>query len=124
MVEFPEFVITLCHDKCNEKQVTLAFVLGLKGIEKGYKTAILLMLDGVHVGVSGYVEDIDIGEPFLPVKDLLEVYMKQGGQLFVCGSCWKHEHLADGDRLEGVPLISADQVVDFLMKAKTTLQLN
>jgi len=124
MAEYPKFVITLCHDKANEKQVTLAFVLGLKGIEKGYKTAILLMLDGVHVGVQGYADDIDIGEPFLPVKDMLEVYLGQGGQLFVCGSCWKHEHLADSDRLAGVPLISADAVVDYLMNAKTTLQLN
>ena len=79
MAEFPEFVITLSHHKSNEKQVTLAFVMGLKSLEKGYKTAIILMLDGVHVGRAGYVDDIDIGEPFLPVKDMLEVYLSEGG---------------------------------------------
>lgn len=124
MAEFSEFVITLCHHKSSEKHVTLAFVLGLKSLEKGYKTAIILMLDGVHVGRNGYVDDIDIGEPFLPVKDLLEVYLSKGGQLLACGSCWKHDHLPDSDRLAAVPMVSADQVIDYLMNAKTTLQLN
>ena len=37
MPDFPEFVITLCLDKSHEKHVTLAFTLGLKSLEKGYK---------------------------------------------------------------------------------------
>jgi len=124
MAEFPEFVITLSHNKSNEKHVTLAFVLGLKSLEKGYKTAIILFLDGVHVGRTGYVDDIDIGEPFLAVKDMLEVYLQNGGQLLVCGSCWKHDHIPDSERLAGAGMITADAVVDYLMNAKTTLQLN
>lgn len=124
MADYPEFLITLAHNKSNEKQVTLAFTLGLKGLEKGYKTAIILLLDGVHVGRKEYVNDIDIGEPFLPVKDMLEVYLSQGGQLMICGSCWKHDKLTDGDRMAGAVMVTADQVVDFLMNAKSTLQLN
>jgi tRNA 2-thiouridine synthesizing protein D len=124
MAEFPEFVITLAHHKSSDKHVTLAFTLGLKGIEKGYKTAIVLLLDGVYVGKDGYAEDIDVGEPFLPVKDMLEVYLGQGGQLLICGSCWKHEHLTDADRLPGTGMITADGVVDMLMNAKSVLQLN
>jgi tRNA 2-thiouridine synthesizing protein D len=124
MPDFPEFVITLAHHKSNEKHVTLAFTLGLKGIEKGYKTAIILLLDGVHVGRKGYVDDVDIGEPFLPVKDMLEVYLHQGGQLLVCGSCWKHDHLLESERLPGTAVISADMVIDLLMNAKSNIQLN
>lgn len=124
MADFPDFVITLAHAKSDEKQVTLAFTLGLKSIEKGYKTAIILLLDGVHVGRQGCVDDIDIGEPFLPVKDMLEVYLDNGGQLLVCGSCWKHDHIPDGERLAGTSIISADTVIDLLMNAKSTIQLN
>lgn len=124
MVDYPEFLITLAHDKGNEKQVTLAFTMGLKGIEKGFRTAIVLLLDGVHAGRAGYVNDVDIGEPFLPVKDMLEVYLSQGGQLMICGSCWKHDKLTEADRLAGTVMVTADQVVDFLMNAKSTLQLN
>lgn len=124
MPDFPEFVITLAHAKDAEKQVTLAFTLGLKSLEKGYKTAIILLLDGVHVGRDCYVDDIDIGEPFLPVKDMLEVYLDGGGELLVCGSCWKHDHIADSERLPRAGMISADRVIDLLMNAKSTIQLN
>ena len=124
MADYPEFVITLAHRKDDEKPVTLAFTLGLKGLEKGYKTAIILLLDGVHVGRKDYVNTIDIGEPFLPVKDMLEVYLAQGGQLMICGSCWKHDRLTEAERLAGTVMVTADQVIDFLMHAKSTLQLN
>ncbi len=124
MPDYPEFVITLSHDKSNPKQVTLAFTLGLKSLEKGHQTAIILFLDAVQVGRTGYVDDIDIGEPFLAVKDMLPIYLEQGGRLLVCGSCWKHGHYPDSERLAGAPIISADQVIDFMFNAKSVLQLN
>ena len=124
MSDNPEFLITLGHNKTNEKHITLAFTLGLKAIEKGYRTAILLLLDGVDVGRGGYVEDIDIGEPFLPVADMLEVFLSQGGELLICGSCWKHAKLTDSDRLPGAKMTTADKVIDMLMDAKSTIQLN
>jgi tRNA 2-thiouridine synthesizing protein D len=120
----PEFLITLAHNQNSEKHVTLAFTLGLKSLEKGYRTAILLLLDGVHVGRAGYVDGIDVGEPFLPVGDMLPIYLEQGGELMICGSCWKHDHLPDSERLAGARVVSADQVIDFLMNAKSTIQLN
>ena len=124
MSDNPEFLITLSHNKANEKHVTLAFTLGLKAIEKGYRTAILLMLDGVDVGRGGYVDGIDIGEPFLPVADMLEVFLSEGGELLACGSCWKHAKLTDSDRLPGLKITTADRVIDMLMDAKSTIQLN
>ncbi len=124
MPDYPEFVITLSHYKSSEKHVTLAFTLGLKSLEKGYKTAIILLLDGVQVGRQGCVDDIDIGDPFLPVKDMLDIYLEEGGQLMVCGSCWKHDHIPDSERLPGTTMVSADMVIDFLMNAKSNIQLN
>ena len=124
MAEYPEFLITLAFDKTSEKHVTLAFTLGLKAQEKDLKTAILLFLDGVNVGVTGYVDDIDIGEPFLAVKDMLDVFLSQGGQLLICGSCWKHAGRTDPDRMSGAKIVTADLVIDMLLNARTTLQLN
>ena len=123
MSDQPEMVITLSMNKSSEKHVTLAFTFGLKSLEKGLRTAIVLFLDGVHVARSGYVDGIDIGEPFLPVKDMLDVYLANGGELLVCGSCWKHDHLDDSERIPGAKVISADKVIDLMMTAKT-IQLN
>lgn len=123
MADFPQFASTLARHKNSDKHVTLAFTLGLKSLEKGDSTAIIL-LDGVHVGRAAYCDDINISEPFLPVKDMLEVYPDNGGELLVCGSCWKHDHLPDNERLERARVISEDRVIDLLMNAKSNIQLN
>jgi tRNA 2-thiouridine synthesizing protein D len=124
MPGYPEFVITLARNKSNLKQVALAFTLGLKGLEKGHSTAIVWLLDGVQVGQAGHVEHVDVGDPFLPVKEMLPIYLQPGGQLIVCGSCWKNAGIPDVERIAGLPVTSADQVIDLLINAKATLQLN
>jgi len=80
MAGFPEFVITLSFNKNSEGRITLAFTLGVAAVDKGLKTAMVLLIDGVHVARQGYVDDVDIGEPFLPVKDLMEVYLELGAK--------------------------------------------
>ena len=124
MAEHPEFVITLSHGRDSGKHVTLALTMGIKGLSEGHSTAILLLLDGVFVGTQGYVDDIDIGEPFLTAKELLEVYLAQGGQLLACANCWKFAKLPEGQRIHGCSSTTAEQVIELLLHAKANLQLN
>jgi len=50
----------------------------------------VLLLDGVTSGGPAMSRISIFGEPFLPVGDMLPIYLEQGGELLVCGSCWKH----------------------------------
>jgi tRNA 2-thiouridine synthesizing protein D len=124
MTGSPDFVITLSFNKDSEGRVTLAFTLGVAAVDKGLKTTLVLLVDGVHVALNGYADDIDIGEPFLPVKDLMEVYLEHGGEIAVCGACWRFNNLADDKRMRLVKVITAGDVVDLLMNARSSVQLN
>jgi tRNA 2-thiouridine synthesizing protein D len=124
MASNTDFVITLSFNKNSEGRVTLAFTLGVAAVDKGLKTTIVLLVDGAHIARKGYADDIDIGEPFLPVKDLLEVYLEHGGEIAVCGSCWRFNHIADDERMQQVKMITAGDVVDLLMNARSSVQLN
>ena len=124
MASNTDFVITLSFNKNSEGRVTLAFTLGVAAVDKGLKTTIVLLVDGVHIARKGYADDIDIGEPFLPVKDLLDVYLEHGGESAVCGSCWRFNHNADDERMQQVKMITAGDVVDLLMNARSSVQLN
>ena len=99
MENAPEFVVTLSFNKNSEGRVTLAFTLGVAAVDRGLKTVNVLLVDGVHIARKGYADDIDIGEPFLPVRDLMEVYLEHGGEIDVCGSCWRFNHLPDDERM-------------------------
>jgi tRNA 2-thiouridine synthesizing protein D len=85
---------------------------------------IVLLIDGVHVARQGYTDDIDIGEPFLPVKDLMEVYLERVDEIDVCGSCWRFNHLPDDERMRQVNMITAADAIDLLMAAESSIQLN
>jgi tRNA 2-thiouridine synthesizing protein D len=119
-----DFVITLGYNKASASRVTLAFTAGVAAIERDLQPTIILLLEGVHAAQEGYIDDIDIGEPFLCVKDLLEVYFAQGGRMMACGACWKLQQIPDQELMAGIKLVKAGDVVELLANAKGSLQLN
>ncbi|HLQ72350.1 MAG TPA: DsrE family protein [Bacillota bacterium] len=123
-METPDLLITLTAHERDANNVTVAFTMAIKALEKGYQPEIILLSDGVHIAEKGYVDKIDIGSPFKPVSELLSIYLEQGGRLSACGSCMQHNGVKESDLVNGADKIDADYVVDSLMKAEKTLQLN
>ena len=70
-----DLLITLTAHEKDANNVTIAFTMGLKAVEKGHDTVILLLSDAVSLAEKGYVDKIDIGEPFKPIKELLPAYL-------------------------------------------------
>lgn len=124
MSESPSFVVTLGYNKNNENNVTVAFTTALGAIRKGHKTAIILLVEGVYVATRGYVDSIDIGAPFRPVKDLMAEYLQNGGMIKVCVACFKHNNIPENALIKEAEVITLPDVIDLLDNAKTTLQLN
>jgi len=123
-MKFADLLITLTAHERDANNVTIAFTMGVKALEKGHDVEIMLMSDAVHIGEKGYADRIDIGEPFQPIKDILPTYLEQGGKLHVCSSCMIHNNMSEDDVIQGAEVINADYVIDALMNSKKTLQLN
>lgn len=123
-MEFADLLITLTAHERDANNVTIAFTMGVKALEKGHNVEIMLMSDAVHIGEKGYADRIDIGEPFQPIKEILPTYLEQGGKLNVCSSCMIHNKMSEDDVIQGADVITADYVIDALMNSKKTLQLN
>ena len=86
MAEYPDYMVTLSLDKENPNHLTVAFFVGRAALNKGYKVAVVLLLDAVRVDQKGYVDDIDIGHPFEPTIKIMRDYLDGGGELKVCGA--------------------------------------
>lgn len=120
----PDLLITLTAHENDENNVTIAFTMGLKAIEKGHKVEIILLSNAVHLGEQGYGDKIDIGAPFSPIADILPKFIAEGGVISVCSACMVHNGVQEENLVEGTQVITADYVIDALMNAKRTLQLN
>lgn len=123
-MEKRDLLVTLTANEQDANNVTIAFTMANKALEKGHQPEIMLLSNAVHIAEKNYADTIDIGAPFKPVKDLLSTYLEQGGSLSVCSSCMKHNGMEESDVVEGAITITADDVVDALMSTDKTLQLN
>ncbi len=121
---YADLLITLTAHESNANNVTIAFTMGTKALEKGHSVEILLLSDAVHLAEKGYADRIDIGEPFQAIKDILPIYLDKGGKIKVCSSCMQHNGVKEDDVIDGADIINAGYVVDALMNSNKTLQLN
>lgn len=119
-----DLLITLTKHENDANNVTIAFTMGLKALEKGHDVELILLSDAVHLASKGYGDKIDIGQPFKPVKELIPKFLEAGGRLKVCSSCMIHNKVKEEDLLDKSDIISADYVIDALMASKKSLQLN
>lgn len=119
-----DLLITLTQDERDSNNVTIAFTMGLKAVEKGYDVELILLSDAVHLAEKDYADKIDIGLPFKPIKELLPGFLKAGGKLKVCSACMEHNKVDSTNLVNGADIINADYVVDAIMEAKKSLQLN
>lgn len=119
-----DYVGTLFSNIDDPNKITVAYTMGVKALEQGHSATIMLMVDAVHLARPDSLNDIDIGAPFMPAKDLQEAFMANGGKIVVCKACMVHNGVAEDAIDERFKVISADDVVPLLMNAKGTLQLN
>lgn len=119
-----DLLVTLTQHERDSNNVTIAFTMGLKAAQKGLDVQLMLLSDAVHLATKGYADKIDIGKPFEPIAKLLPAYLEAGGKLKVCSACMMHNGVDEGSLIEGSDIIDADYVVDAVMEAKKSLQLN
>lgn len=119
-----DFVGTLFDGHSNTDKVTVAFTMAVNALAKGHTATIILMAQAVELGKPDATHDIDIGEPFKPVRELLDTYLDDGGRIAICSSCMIHGGFSAEDMDPKYTIINAPDVVDLLMAAKGTLQIS
>ena len=123
MAQPAQFVSTLFHDQGNPDKVTVALTMVLNARLKGHTACLILMAEGVALGVPGAADGIDIGQPFEPAADLLRKYLAEGGRVAVCKSCMVHKGLSAEQMDARFEIVTAPDVIDLLMGATGSLQV-
>ena len=124
MLTTTDYVGTLFDNDSNPNKVTLAFTMAGIALKKGHSASVILMVDAVHLALPNALDNIDIGAPFEPAGKLLEAFIEKGGQILVCAACMRHNGVEESAIDKRFAVISGDDVVELLMNAKGSLQLN
>src|SRR5260221_12209279 len=74
--------------KENPERASLAFVVGNVAATADQETIVLLTIEGVRLATVGYVDGIQQAG-FQPLKDIIQSFVGNGGEIWVCGSSRK-----------------------------------
>src|SRR3989304_7456835 len=108
-----KFCVSLSCAKDNTDRATVAFVVANAAAASDKETLVFLSIEGVRLSQKGYADDIR-EEGFSPLKDLMENFVKAGGEIWICSPCFAKRKLDDKNLVAGAPLGRGAKLIEFL----------
>ena len=116
------FCIMVNYAKDNIDKATISFTLANAGLESGERVALILASEGVRLAMKRYADDIDNGEPFKPLKELIRSVLEQRGSVNVCVPCMKKRGLEENEVLPDINLIGGPDVIRIMNECDKSIQ--
>jgi len=115
-----KLLINCTHGKEDAERATLAFVVGNVAASADQEVVVLLTIEGVWNATRGYADNI-AKEGFQPLREVMESFVKNGGQIWACGACTKPRGITDKDMVEGAKIVTAAAAVEYLVSGAASL---
>jgi predicted peroxiredoxin len=108
------------NGKDNVERASLAFVVGNTALSSGQEATVLLTIEGVWVATPGYAEGLQ-AEGFAPLPELINKFVDNGGQIWVCGACAKPRQITDQTLIPGARIVGAATAVEAMVNGAHVL---
>ena len=108
------FCVAINSCKQDPDKATVGFVVATAALGSGKDTLVFLSTDGVWAAVKGEVDKINEGEPFAPLKELVEKFTKNGGKILVCSPCMKKRGITEDMLVAGASAAGGAALVEWL----------
>jgi predicted peroxiredoxin len=115
-----KIMVNCTHGKEDPERATLPFVVGNVAATADQEAVVLLTIDGVWLATKGYADGIQ-KEGFQPLREVVQAFVANGGQIWACGACTKPRGITESDLVEGARIVTAANVVEYLASGAATL---
>ncbi len=115
-----KILVNVTHGKDDPERATLGMIVGNVAATADQEVVVLLTIDGVWLATKGYADDVH-KEGFQPLREVMQAYVANGGQLWACGACTKPRGIAQADLIEGAKIVTAANVVEYMASGASTL---
>ncbi len=93
MTEKKEKLILMCtHGPEDPERATIPFVMATTAQASDVDVVLGFQVNGVMLIMKGIAEHV-AAAGFPPLKELLDIYLENGGKLLVCGPCVKSRQI-------------------------------
>jgi uncharacterized protein len=108
------------HGKEDVERASLTFVVGNTALSSAQEAIVLLTIEGVWVATPGYSDSLQ-ANGFLPLRELIEKFVQNGGQIWVCGSCAKPRNITEQTLISGAKIVGAATAVEAMVNGARTI---
>lgn len=108
------------HGKDDPERATLPFIVANVAASADQSAMVLLTIDGVWLATRGYADDIQ-KEGFPPLREILESFVGNGGEIWACGACTRPRGITEDQLIAGAKIVSAAMVVEAMANGAATL---
>ena len=115
-----KLIVNCTHGAEDPERATLAFVVGNVAASADQDAVVLLTIEGVWLATRGYADTIH-KEGFQPLRDIIQSFVGNGGQIWACGACAIPRGINDSQLIEGARIVTAAQVVERLMSGAASM---
>jgi len=114
-------IMTNCTcGKEDPERATLPFIVGNVAASADQPAIVLLTIEGVWLATKGYASGIQ-KQGFQPLKDVMDSFVANGGEIWTCGACAKPRGITDEHLIPGAKIVTAAMVVEAMANGASTL---
>jgi predicted peroxiredoxin len=108
------------HGNDDVERASLAFVVANTALNSNQRTTVLLTIEGVWIATQRYSDGLQ-AHGFAPLSALMQQFVDNGGELWVCGACAKPRDITQEQLVEGAQIVGAATAVEALVNGAQTL---
>ena len=102
------------------ERASLAFVVGNTALAGGQDVTMLLTLEAVRIPTIGAVNG-EQAEGFPPLQEVMDSFIDNGGQIWVCGACAKPRQIGQEALIDGAQIVGAAAAVETMVNGAKTI---
>ncbi len=115
-----KLVLVVTHGPEHPEAATIPFALAVAAQTAGVEVVMGFQLEGVRLLVKGAAEKV-AAPGFMALKDLMGIYLSNGGILYACAPCTVAHGIKPEEYLEGVKIANAATFVEQFVTATNAL---
>jgi predicted peroxiredoxin len=115
-----QIMIHNTHGKEDVERASLAFVVGNTALSSAQEAILLLTIEGVWTATAGYADNLQ-ANGFLPLRELIEKFVQNGGRIWVCGACAKPRNITEQSLIAGAQIVGAATAVEAMVNGARTI---
>jgi predicted peroxiredoxin len=117
-----EKLVIICTRGVDDAELaTIPFVMATAAQASEMEVVLAFQSNGVMLAKKGIAEHVTAAG-FPPLKELMDIYLEEGGEMFVCGPCVQARKLdAENDFVAGATVVSGATLVAEIAEAVNVL---